>query len=180
MFPAPGVYDELTTEVAMRVVHCTTPLNVAIALFTATLAPVHVTEAELTSQLDVAFTVAVRHVMSSAPVGALTDTPPVSVMVTVTPATVLSLIELGWSEIVTEVPDVVDSLMSDVVSLIASCWPLAVVRTRSPPESFISNFCLPWVTSVIRSVRSAELAHRSPNDNAGPGLSSFDLSAPFG
>jgi hypothetical protein len=37
MFPAPGVYDALTTEFEISVSHCTTPLNFDMPAFTVTM-----------------------------------------------------------------------------------------------------------------------------------------------
>ena len=62
MFPAPGVYELLTTEFATSVEHWTTPLNIASPLFTLRMPPVTVVVGELTVHDELAVIVALRHV----------------------------------------------------------------------------------------------------------------------
>ena len=116
MFPTPGVYDVLTTDCVMSAEHCTTPLNIAIALL-------KLIDAEFTVHEAVALMVALRQVMSSIPAGALTETPPDAVISTVVPVGVESKTEPGTSFSSSFVPPVVDSVILAGLSSITSFWP---------------------------------------------------------
>ena len=63
MFPAPGVYDGLTTDVRDQRLHCTTPLNVAIAALTLTMRRRH----RRTSTVAVAVALTARSALDASP-----------------------------------------------------------------------------------------------------------------